>query len=470
MSDSLRQVLKAVDGSAISIQKAASSMMKHYDKTPAVAVTAWRDVLGSAPSHLFLPLLYVCNEVLQISKRNRGAKFLEAFAGVLGPCLQHMCQRDPGVTEKVRRTVKIWGDRRVFSVRFVQDILKGLEPYRSNNNGSGGTNLPKPPASHFVDSDKARFSPLAQPGGSTPEKKQAASSSTGGKKTDNKPASTEDGDDDDDDIMQLLDKDDDEDDVGQDEDSDDDIFASGGESKLSIDIDLDKVGTATPAPRKGSTKRRRSSMESTGSQSSASKRRRKRTVLSIPNLVDTLTRLSSLQQNFEYSQLGLQKIDAVLEKTAEEDLGQLVGDELQISFRQTQDFLKQIQDQRKELHKNAQERHAIEQESIGYINWLEKALQLDEDDIKFCDKLEQEILNFQPIHSEIRKARDLRRAEERRKREEDVERERKRREAEETEKFRRAALQKKTEGGKGLVWNPATREYQELNTDESWRD
>lgn len=463
MSDSLRQVLKAVDGSAISIQKAASSMMKHYEKTPAVAVTAWRDVLGSAPSHLFLPLLYVCNEVLQISKRNRGAKFLEAFAGVLGPCLQHMCQRDPGVTEKVRRTVKIWGDRRVFSVRFVQDLLKGLEPYRSNGSGGSGTNLPKPPASHFVDSDKARFSPLAEPGGSTPEKKQAVDN-----KTKSKPSSAED--DDDDDIMQLLDKDDDEDDVGQDEDSDDDIFASGGESKLSINIDLDKVGTATPATRKGSAKRRRSSMESTGSQSSASKRRRKRTVFSIPNLMDTLTRLSSLQQNFEYSQLGLQKIDAVLEKTAEEDLEQLVGDELQISFQQTQDFLKQIQDQREELHKNAQERHAIEQESIGYISWLEKALQLDEDDIKFCDKLEQEILNFQPIHTDVRKARDLRRAEEQRKREEEAERERKRREAEETEKFRRAALQKKTEGGKGLVWNPATREYQELNTDESWRD
>lgn len=493
MSGDLRQVLKAVDGSALSIQKAASSMMKHYDRTPAVAVTAWRDVLSTAQANRFLPLLYVCNEVLQISKRNRGAKFLEAFAGILGPCCIHICQRDPSQTEKVRRTVKIWGDRRVFSVRFVQDLLKGLEPYRNgsasagtasaatNNNNSTNSsttssNLPtKPPAAHFVDSlDNARFSPMADPlGGGGDTKQSSVASSKTITTPETKPETMDD--DDDDDIMQLLDQDDNH--VGNDDSDEEDIFASGGESKLSINIDLDKVGTAATSSsssltaRRGSSKRRRSSMESTGSQSSsATKRRRKRAVLSIPNLVDTLTRLTTLQQNFELSQLGLQKIDAALAKTADEDLEQLVGDELQISFQQTQDFLKQIQDQRKEIYDNAQERHVIERETVGYISWLEKALQLDEDDIQFCDKLEKEILNFAPIHAEIRKARDSSRAEEQRKQAEEAERERKRREAEETEKFRRAALQKKTEGGKGLVWNPATREYQELNTDESWRD
>lgn len=456
MSDSLRQVLKAVDGSAPSIQKAASSMMKHYDHTTAVAVTAWRDVLSTARTDLLLPLLYVCNEVLQISKRNRGSKFLEAFSGVLGPCLIHICQRDSQLTEKVRRTVKIWGDRRVFSVRFVQDLLKGLEPYREGSSG-GSSNLPKPPRTS-VDSDNGGFSP-------GPQAEKAAKPGAEASKPEAKK------DDDEDSIQQLLDKEDEEE-MQSEPESDEDIFASGGESKLSIDIDLDKVGTEQPSqstPR--SSKRRRSSMESTGSQTSLFKRKKKkRTVLSVPNLVDTLTRLSKLQQNYEYSQLGLQKIDAVLEKSSDQELEQLVGDELQLSFSQTQDFLKQIQDQRKELYENAQERHNIEKEAVGYINWLEKTLQLDDDDIKFCDKLEREILTFQPIHAEIRKARDLRRLEEERKRAEEAEKERKRREAEETERFRRATLQKKTEGGAGLVWNPSTREYQELNTDESWRE
>uniref|UniRef100_A0A7S3L364 CID domain-containing protein n=1 Tax=Amphora coffeiformis TaxID=265554 RepID=A0A7S3L364_9STRA len=451
MSDSLRQVLTAVDGSAPSIQKAASAMMKHYDHTTAVAVTAWRDVLSTARTDLLLPLLYVCNEVLQISKRNRGAKFLEAFSGVLGPCLIHICQRDTKLTEKVRRTVKIWGDRRVFSVRFVQDLLNGLEPYRGGGaSSSGGSrNLPKPPPP-FVDDS---------------EEKNARSSST--PEPEKPDVKKDDDDNDDDSIQQLLENENVDDDMEP--ESDEDIFASGGESKLSIDIDLDKVGTEQPGqstPRSG--KRRRSSMGSTGSETK--RKKKKRTVFTISNLVDTLTRLSSLQQNFEYSQLGLQRIDAAIEKTPEQELEQLVGDELQLSFRQTQDFLKQIQDQRKELYENAQERHNIEKETVGYVNWLEKALNLDDDDIMFCDKLEEDIVAFQPIHADIRKARDLRRAEEERKRAEEAEKERKRREAEETEKFRRATLQKKTEGGKGLVWNPNTREYQELNTDESWRD
>ena len=468
MSDSLRQVLTAVDGSAPTIQKAASAMMKHYDHTTAVAVTAWRDVLSTARTDLLLPLLYVCNEVLQISKRNRGPKFLEAFSGVLGPCLIHICQRDHKLTEKVRRTVKIWGDRRVFSVRFVQDLLNGLEPYRRGGASGGGasSNLPKPPR-HPIDSDDN-----ALPSPAPESENIALSDKSGDKNNDDDNDDNNDDDDDDDSIQQLLEDGNNREDMEAEGDSDEDIFASGGESKLSIDIDLDRVSTEQPSQSTlRSAKRRRSSMESNGSQSSPSKRKKKkRLIFTISNLVENLMRLSSLQQNFEYSQLGLQKIDADIEKTTEQELEQLVGDALQLAFRQNQDFLKQIQDQRKEIYENAQERHNIEKEVVGYINWLEKTLNLDDDDIKFCDKLEEDIIAFQPIHAEIRKARDVRRAEEERKRVEEAEKERKRREAEETERFRRATLQKKTEGGKGLVWNPNTREYQELNTDESWRD
>jgi hypothetical protein len=451
MSQALRQVLKAVDGSAESIQKAASSMMKHYDTTAAVAITEWRNVLSTARPQEFLPLLYVCNEVLQISKRNRGSNFLEGFSGILGQALQHICRTDPSLTEKVRRTVKIWGDRRVFSARFVQEVLSGLEAYRDGGGAGSAQNLPtKPRRRDSEDSDSARFSPPAVPP-KKPDKKMEKAN----------------GDDSEDDIMQILEQD--EDAVHEDDDDDDDIFASG-DKKLEFDIDLDKVGTQPATPRKSVAKRRRSSMESTGSASSVNKRRRRRPVQSIVNLVDTLTHLSTLQQNSEYSQLALQKIDTVIQKQTPEELEQLVGDELQLSFRQVQDFLKQIQDQRKELYGNAQERHTIEQEAIGYVPWLEKALQHDDDDIQFCDKLEQEILSFSPVHVEIRKARDLRRAQEQRRQEEEAERERNRKEQEEAERFRRAALQRQTEGGVGLVWNPSTREYQEVNTEESWRD
>ena len=122
MSDrQLQDALNNLDGSAASIQSAASFMMKHYS-TASVAVNEWRNALYNASSSQMLPLLYVVNEVLQTSKRNRGNKFLEAFADSLTDSLKHMAKQAD--VEKIRRTVKIWGDRRVFSIRYINAILK----------------------------------------------------------------------------------------------------------------------------------------------------------------------------------------------------------------------------------------------------------------------------------------------------------------------------------------------------------
>ena len=84
-SDSnLRSILSRVDASAPTIQQAAGAMMKQYDKSVVGAVNAWRDVLHQAPPKQHMPLLFVCNETLQNSKRNRGNRFLESFSQVLG--------------------------------------------------------------------------------------------------------------------------------------------------------------------------------------------------------------------------------------------------------------------------------------------------------------------------------------------------------------------------------------------------
>ena len=113
-------------------------MMRFYDRPggAATAVSEWRSALQTSSPSRHLPLLYVANEVLQTSKRNRGNRFLEAFSPVLGSSLQFICGRDGSVTEKVRRTVKIWGDRRVFSTRYVADVLAGLDPFRGGGGGA----------------------------------------------------------------------------------------------------------------------------------------------------------------------------------------------------------------------------------------------------------------------------------------------------------------------------------------------
>ena len=92
---SLRAKLAATDLTPPEIQASASGMIKMYNN-PSLAVSEWRNVLQSCRTSQLLPLLYVANEVLQTSKRNRGNKFLESFSEVL-PCIEiHLWTRCVG--------------------------------------------------------------------------------------------------------------------------------------------------------------------------------------------------------------------------------------------------------------------------------------------------------------------------------------------------------------------------------------
>lgn len=484
---SLQQALKSLDGTAPTIQRAASSMMKHYDQTALVAVTEWRNSLSASTSssHL-ISMLYVANEVLQISKRNRGNKFLEAFSAVLGQALQHICRQDPSLTEKVRRTVKIWGERHVFSVRFVNELIKGLDTYRggetkqppqqtvrrpatmaSSRQQQQRSNLPSSTPIFQDDSDGAEFSPQL----ADAESHNNAAESTVTPDANERQQDEEKGKDDDS-IMDILERHENDDD---DDDDEEDIFAS--DTKLNVDIDLEHVnasgdGTNNSATKEGSNKKRRSS---TGDSSTGKRRRRasatsKVVTLSANTLLELSNRVTNSQNDFEDSQRALQRIDNALTKKSTEELEQLVGDDLQAEYRQMMSFQKQIIKERRRLHGIAQERKGLEQEAMAYLPWLEKALQQDQDDIDFCHRLQKELEAFLPIHGELQKARDLRRSEERQRLEKEAERERLRREKEEAERFRQESLKRQTAQEEGMVWNPSTREYQSLDTNESWRD
>lgn len=468
---SLRQLLIQVDATAPAIQTAAAAMMKHYNTSAGVAVNEWRNSLQACRVDQLIPLLYVANEVLQISKRNRGSRFLEALSPVLGPSLQHICQRDPQAVEKVRRTVKIWGDRRVFSVRFVNELLQGLEPYRQGASGGGGGAAV---AVHVQESDGATFSPAATPNSNHSSLKNDDSTDDGKKKTENE--------DEDDDPMDIFnDSESDEDKEAQDkgsededdEDNDDEnLFGSSG-PKLDLDIPLDsitgvpstEVGNGTPSSPRSSKKRRRGS---TGS--ITTHKRRTSTVLSINNLVELWNRLLALQQSYVHAQLLLEKITKSFEDHPADALQDLVGDELQQCYRENLRHQEQLVAQRKILRSIAQERHDLEQHAVRYLPWLEQALKQDDADMELCTMLELKIDSFRSIHAVMKQAQEERLEEERKQRLAEEERERKRREEEENERFRKAALSKETEAKPGMVWNPSTREYQALNTDESWRD
>jgi hypothetical protein len=470
----LRSLLKRTNLTTPAIQGAAGAMMKHYDKSAGLAVTEWRNALQQAREDQYLPLLYVANEVLQNSKRNRGNKFLEAFSPILGQALIFISQRSSAATvDKIRRTIKIWGDRRVFSVRFVNELLKGLEPYRS-----GGTNTTiavvttptttSPPP--FPSSSPAAISAASMPESDTPVLN-----------------SNEDLDQDLDQDLHVNNDDDDDDQEDEDnaaaadanDDDDDDLFGNATHRLLNIDIDLDQAAaeiTSIKKRRRSDTRRSsdggaNSSSLSTGTNHPTKSKRR--AVQSTSSLMELWNQVSSLQMNYDRVQGALKEIDKpqfLDEGAVQEKVDMLVGDELLNAYKKTIQHEEDIVKHRKELYDIAQRRKALELEAVRYLPWLENALKQDDEDIQFCEKYSGQLVLFQHVHKPAKTARDGRLKEEEDRRIQEEEMKKKREEEEERKKFMESAMAKQTEAQPGMVWNKATGEYQFLNQDETWRD
>ena len=488
--NNLRNLLTDADLSAPSIQGAAKAMMRQYDKSPLMAVTEWRNALHQSRDEQILPLLYVANEVLQQSKRNRGNKFLEAFTPTLGQSLNYMCERlaadKPDSVEKIRRTIKIWGDRHVFSVRYVNELIKGIEPYRNGGSGLMKKKNKNPPSSSSPtttssgNSNDSRSSPMTASSSSDRNITSTTTIGGGGKNG---------ADDDNGDIEMsptgsdsLFDDDDDDDDNSDngDESDGDDLFGNATSKLLKIDVDMDHAASAAKRNEGGSgdsKKRRRPSVGSTGSGTGSGGQpqhaMKRKSVLSTNSLMNLWDSVTSLQNNYDMIESSMKEIKEIDETTPTSDgtpVDELVGDELLQEYKKLLKMEQRLGSNRREMHQIANSRHGLEQEAVRYLPWLERALKQDQDDAKFCETYRQQLLAFRHIQGKARAARDRRlqqEAEEKRRKEEA---DKKRQEEEDRRKFMEAAMAKQTEAKEGMVWNRATGEYQYLNQDESWRD
>mmetsp|Transcript_7269 Transcript_7269/g.14929 ORF Transcript_7269/g.14929 Transcript_7269/m.14929 type:complete len:511 (+) Transcript_7269:250-1782(+) len=506
-ASSLRGYLQRIDGSAPSIQGAAGAMMKHYDKSPGVAVGEWRNALIQARGdHQYLPLLYVANEVLQNSKRNRGNKFLEAFSPVLGQSLIFVCGKSSQATvESIRRTVKIWAERRVFSIRYVNELIKGLEPYRSNNSGgskrrhslssgstthnrsntsssarttsgatsSGDDGMHSPGGSSFSPVTDPTADADASPHRPSPDTNSSLSlSSSRRNNTTTKNGFDSDRDNDD---HQLFGVNDDESDadgkIVDDSDSDDDLFGSAGKKLLKIDVDLDKAeATTLPNSSGAAGKKRRRNSDGSGARA---KPKAKSRFLSASSLVELMNQVSTLQANYDNVAAKLREVGTLYASgnaSNNKPVESLVGDELLEEYKKTLQQEERVKEYQKELHAIARAKRARELEALRYLPWLERALEQDRDDIDFSKTFRKQLDQFRGVHGPSKKARDQRLKEEERRLEKEEELKRKQREEEERKKFMESAMSKQTEAQPGMVWNRATQEYQLLNQEESWRD
>lgn len=418
----LRTALSRAGPTGPAIQKAAAAMVRQYDRGAAQAVNEWRSALQAARPDQLLPLLYVANEVLQTSKRNRGPRFLEAFAAVLGQSLRYVCERDRGLVEKVRRTAKIWGDRQVYSPRFVSELLAGLEDLR----GGGGQPAPLASAPLPVQQGVATATAAAPP-----------PAANGGSE-------------------------------GRDGAASDSPFGFAPSEKL---LDIDITASASSARSK---RRLGNTAAAAAAAASSPAKKKRRPVKSKENLLNLLDALVSLDGRYRSAQAA---IAAILPAHLDEDggaLAEVVGDELLDLNRGAAAAGRTLRGQGRELHAIATDRRRLEGEVAAYISWLRAALKGDEEELAFCSALERDLEGLAVVHGHARKQREARRGEEARRRAAEEAERRKREETEERKRSLEEVIKGKDnqEAKPGMVWNPQLREYQEIGdvTSESWRD
>ena len=462
-SASLRATLLKTDLAPAAIQRSAAGLMSHYDRIPSIAVDEWRQCLATCNTDQLLPLLYVANEVIQTSKRNRGNKFLEAFSPVLGSSLRLACNRDRSIVEKVRRVVKIWGDRRVFSVRFVSDVLNGLEEFRPESSSSSDVQPQQSSSSRAASSSSAAehgriLSPAGRSSSGVGATSTKSSSSAGASMSPRPGKATP--------ISAM--------------DYNDDIFGSpSGENLLKIEVGDLTAATAAATGQSSSTAsfRKDESDSKAGikrkrpSQKSSASAKRSLIAKKKTSLVDVLDELERLNTQYRLCQGIVASIPESHLTTDSADMESMVGDELRDMYKKVSEAEQVLTRQGIKMHIIAQRRYQLERELVKFIPQLRLAMRQDEEDLKVCENLESKINLLLPFHGVAKETREQKREEER-KIQEAAGAEAKKREQEELKKRELEETLKATESGAGMVWNPITKEYQAVNdeTMESWRD
>jgi tRNA U34 5-carboxymethylaminomethyl modifying GTPase MnmE/TrmE len=150
---------------------------------------------------------------------------------------------------------------------------------------------------------------------------------------------------------------------------------------------------------------------------------------------------------------------------------QEVGDELTDLHAEVNRMIESMANQRKKVHNVADGKKEVEMELKRYLVWMQGALNVDEDEMKLCDGLEEKLELLLVVHADAKKARDERRS--KAAKEKDIAEATAKKKAEEEELKRSLEqIQKEKAPKEGMVWNKQVREYQYLAdaTQESWRD
>ncbi|KAL8730154.1 MAG: hypothetical protein Q9166_004237 [cf. Caloplaca sp. 2 TL-2023] len=155
--DAVKAKLSSLNETQESIVSVAQWIMfhrRHADRT----CTIWLERMRETTVNKRLTLIYLANEVVQQSKARRKDDFLVAFSPVIAEATATAYKGATNdVQEKIRRTVEVWSQRRIFDTP-IQEAVEGrimeLDKSRSGKKGgllggslfSGGGHNPSAPA------------------------------------------------------------------------------------------------------------------------------------------------------------------------------------------------------------------------------------------------------------------------------------------------------------------------------------
>jgi len=328
-------------------------------------------------------------------------------------------------------------------MRYVADVLKGLDPYRKGGTAAGSTPTMATPSS---------------PAMSSPEMANSITSSSNPKSPSVGGASS----------------------TNNSDDDDDDMFGGDGQNMLDISIDATALSAASAEKKEfgaGAAKRRRSSaaQQQQGSTRSSSSPAvpvtKKPKTLNTQNFLDLFQSIDNLDRRYKSSLGTVESIPPSYLDEANTDIDDLVGDELTDMYKKICQTQRNVRRERRTMYNVAVQRRELEKEAKRYVSWLKNLAQVDNDDIEFCDKLEKKLDMISVCHDEAKSLRDKRRADDAQKLANAAANAQREAEKEERNRILYDAKME-AEAKPGMVWNKETREYEYLPdpTAESWRD